>query len=117
MPSWMSGSGRRADVKPFTYLRHDDSATFSPGTKFLAGGTTLIDLMKLNVETPSEVIDLATLDRPGLHEIVQTDQGIRIGALVTMADAAEHSLVAAAYPIVVQSLDLAASQQIRNMAT
>jgi len=85
--------------------------------KFLAGGTTLIDLMKLNVETPSQVIDLVTFDHPGSHEIVQDDQGVRIGALVTMADAAEHSIIEANYPVVSQSLKLAASQQIRNMAT
>jgi xanthine dehydrogenase YagS FAD-binding subunit len=104
-------------MKPFTYLRYDDAGTPAPEAKFLAGGTTLVDLMKLGVETPAEVIDLATLDRPGVHEIGETDDGIRIGALVTMADAAEHDLISENYPIVAQSLELAASQQIRNMAT
>src|SRR5262245_16521548 len=103
-------------MQPFNYFRHNGTAVTS-GTKFLAGGTTLVDLMKLNVETPSTVIDLSTLDLPGLREIVESDGGVRIGSLVTMADAAEHRLIAANYPVVVQSLTLAASQQLRNMAT
>jgi xanthine dehydrogenase YagS FAD-binding subunit len=104
-------------MKPFAYLRYDDAAAPSADAKFLAGGTTLIDLMKLDVETPAAVIDLATLDRPGVHDVSEIDDGIRIGALVTMADAAEHDLIAENYPVVAQSLKLAASQQIRNMAT
>ena len=104
-------------MQPFTYLRHDRTAPIASGTKFLAGGTTLIDLMKLNVETPSAVVDLATFDHPGLRDVVEAEGGVRIGALVTMADAAEHPLIAENYPVVVQSLKLAASQQIRNMAT
>jgi xanthine dehydrogenase YagS FAD-binding subunit len=104
-------------MRPFTYLRHEDLTTLPEGAKFLAGGTTLIDLMKLNVETPSAVLDLAGLDRPGLREIIAGENGIRIGALVSMADAADHSLIAENYPLVVQSLKLAASQQIRNMAS
>src|SRR5262245_64265711 len=99
-------------MKPFAYLRQDDVTTVPPGAKFLAGGTTLIDLMKLNVETPDTVIDLDGLDRPGLREIVAGDDGIRIGALVKMADAAEHPLIGENYPFVAQSLKLAASQQI-----
>src|SRR5688572_5964711 len=101
----MCGSVRRAEMKPFTYLRYDEAATPSAEARFLAGGTTLIDLMKLNVETPSQVIDLATLDRPGLREIVEIDRGLRIGALVTMADAARHRLIARKYPVVAQSLE------------
>ena len=104
-------------MQPFTYLRHDDAGTIASGTRFLAGGTTLIDLMKLNVETPSTVVDLASFDRPGLREIVDAGGEMKIGALVTMADAAEHSLITGSYPLVAQSLLLAASQQIRNMAT
>lgn len=104
-------------MQPFLYLHPDDVATFPRDAKFLAGGTTLIDLMKLDVETPSAIIDLTRLDRSGLREIVETDRGVRIGALVTMADAAEHQLVSGNYPVVAQSLQLAASQQIRNMAT
>lgn len=104
-------------MKPFTYLRYDDATAVPAGAKFLAGGTTLIDLMKLNVETPDTVIDLNDLDRPGLREIVAGEDGVRIGALVRMADAAQHPLIAANYPLVAQSLHLAASQQIRNMAS
>src|SRR4051794_11460637 len=98
-------------MQPFVYLRQDDLAGASTDTRFLAGGTTLIDLMKLNVEKPREVIDLSALDRPDMHEIAQTDHGVRIGALVTMADAAEHQLIGVNYPVIVQSLKLAASQQ------
>jgi len=104
-------------MQPFVYLRQSQLADVSADAKFLAGGTTLIDLMKLKVEIPKEVIDLSALDRPDMHEITQTDQGVRIGALVTMADAAEHQLIAVNYPVITQSLKLAASQQIRNMAT
>jgi xanthine dehydrogenase YagS FAD-binding subunit len=89
-------------MRPFTYLRHEDLTTLPEGAKFLAGGTTLIDLMKLNVETPSAVLDLAGLDRPGLREIIAGENGIRIGALVSMADAADHSLIAENYPLVVK---------------
>lgn len=104
-------------MQPFVHLRQHDLAATAGDTRFLAGGTTLVDLMKLNVETPGRVIDLTALERPDLREITQTDQGIRIGALVTMAEAAENPLISTNYPIVIQSLERAASQQIRNMAT
>lgn len=104
-------------MQPFAAIRRNEFTPAPAGTRYLAGGTTLVDLMKLNVETPGAIIDLAALDRPDLHEIVQTDEGIRIGALVTMAEAAEHELVTLNYPVVAQSLKSAASQQIRNMAT
>jgi len=60
-------------MRPFAYLRYDTALMPARDAKFLAGGTTLIDLMKLNVETPSQVIDLVTFDHPGSHEIVQDD--------------------------------------------
>lgn len=104
-------------MRPFIAIRQKDLTEPAGETRFLAGGTTLVDLMKLDVETPKRVVDLTAVDRPDLHDVTQTDDGVRIGALVTMAEAAEHELVSRNYPLVAQSLTSAASQQIRNMAT
>jgi len=62
-------------------------------TQFLAGGTTLIDLMKLNVMQPEHVVDINALDRSELGRIEATDRGLRLGALVRMAEAADHPQV------------------------
>jgi xanthine dehydrogenase YagS FAD-binding subunit len=83
-------------------------------TQFLAGGTTLLDLMKLDVMHPSALIDISRL--AGLDRIERTPDGLRLGALARMADAARHPLLAEC-PVVAQSLALAASAQLRNMAT
>ena len=85
-------------------------------TQFLAGGTTLIDLMKLNVMTPARVIDINAL-RQQNAAIESDDHGLRLGAFASMHDAAAHPQVIARYPVIAESLNLAASQQIRNMAT
>ncbi|QGJ71527.1 Xanthine dehydrogenase YagS FAD-binding subunit [Planctomycetales bacterium 10988] len=80
----------------------------------LAGGTTMLDLMKLNVLTPEKLIFV----RPILsHDIQQADGRLIIGAGCTMAQLADHSFVKAQFPAIRQSLILAASPQIRNMAT
>jgi xanthine dehydrogenase YagS FAD-binding subunit len=89
----------------------------SPAAQFLAGGTTLIDLMKLNVMSPACVVDINPLARSQLGQIEVTDKGLRLGALVRMADAAGHPEVQRNYPLLAQSLDLAASAQLRNMAS
>jgi xanthine dehydrogenase YagS FAD-binding subunit len=86
-----------------------DAALASPGT-FLAGGTTLVDLMKLNVLTPRHVVDINALPLRG----IDTTDGLRIGALERMADVARHPGV---YPAVSRALLLSASQQLRNMAS
>lgn len=84
--------------------------------EYLAGGTTLLDLMKLDVMRPSRVIDITPLDaRNGT--IAVTDAGLRLGALVKMSAAADHPDIVARYPVLAQSLTLAASAQLRNMAT
>jgi xanthine dehydrogenase YagS FAD-binding subunit len=83
--------------------------------RFLAGGTTLLDLMKLEVETPKLVIDINRNEK--LRRIDIGDDAVRFGALVTMAEAADHPEISRRYPIIAQSLALAASAQIRNMAT
>ncbi|RZT85710.1 xanthine dehydrogenase YagS FAD-binding subunit [Pseudonocardia sediminis] len=84
-------------------------ALASPGA-FLAGGTTLVDLMKLDVETPGHVQDINALPLRGLD----TRDGLRIGALERMSDVAAHPGV---YPMISRALLLSASQQLRNMAS
>jgi xanthine dehydrogenase YagS FAD-binding subunit len=85
--------------------------------QFLAGGTTLIDLMKLDVMRPTRVIDINALAAGPLGRIDVNSNGVRLGALVRMADAAYHPVINRDFPAITQSLNLAASQQIRNMAS
>ncbi len=94
----------------------DGSALENPA-QFLAGGTTLIDLMKLEVMRPETVVDINALGDSALGRIEATPAGVRLGALVRMADAAENPIVRRDCPMIGQSLWLAASQQIRNMAS
>ena len=109
----------------FEYVRAttiDDAgrAGAAGAARFVAGGTNLIDLMKLNVERPLRVIDINELGRrdPALAAITDTPNGgIRIGALARMRDVAWDARVRERYPVVSQSLLLAASGQLRNMAT
>jgi xanthine dehydrogenase YagS FAD-binding subunit len=83
--------------------------------RFLAGGTTLIDLMKLNVETPAQLIDV---NRLGLDKIETTpDGGLKIGATVRNSDLAYHEKVRRDYSVLSQALLAGASAQLRNMAT
>jgi xanthine dehydrogenase YagS FAD-binding subunit len=84
---------------------------------FLAGGTTLIDLMKLDVMRPERLIDINALESSDFGRIAIGEGGLWMGALVRMAAAAEHPQVIREFPAIAQSLQLAASQQIRNMAT
>jgi xanthine dehydrogenase YagS FAD-binding subunit len=86
-----------------------EAALAAPGT-FLAGGTTLVDLMKLNVLTPRHVQDINELPLRG----IDASDGLRIGALERMSDIAAHPGV---YPVVSRALLLSASQQLRNMAS
>jgi len=86
-------------------------------TVYLAGGTTLLDLMKLDVMRPQLVIDINALQRTSLGRIEVKEAQLRLGALARMAEAAEHPAVKANYPVIAQSLQLAASPQLRNMAT
>jgi xanthine dehydrogenase YagS FAD-binding subunit len=83
--------------------------------RFLGGGTTLIDLMKLNVETPARVLDI---NRLPLDKIEATsDGGVKIGAMVRNSDLANHAKVQTDYAVLSQALLQGASAQIRNMAT
>lgn len=86
-----------------------EDAVGSPAT-FLAGGTTLVDLMKLNVLTPQHVVDINELPLRG----IETGDGLRFGALERMSDIAAHPGV---YPAISRALLLSASQQLRNMAS
>ena len=98
-------------MRPFDLTRPATvaDALASPGT-FLAGGTTLVDLMKLNVLTPGHVMDINALPLRG----IDTSDGLRIGALERMSDVALHPGV---YPAISRALLLSASQQLRNMAS
>src|ERR671924_838686 len=83
--------------------------------RFVAGGTTLLDLMKLNVETPARVLDI---NRLPLDKIESTpDGGLRIGATVRNSDLANHPIVRQDYPVLSQAILNGASAQLRNMAT
>lgn len=107
-------------MRTFDYLRADTVATAGaeaaqPGTRLLAGGTTLLDLMKLNVERPSRVVDITRLQ--GLDAIEVTGSVIRVGALAKMSKVADHRAVKDAAPALSESLWRAASAQLRNMAS
>jgi xanthine dehydrogenase YagS FAD-binding subunit len=92
-----------------------DAAHDGAQVRFLAGGTTLLDLMKLNVERPGRVIDISRLP---LDQIEATpDGGVKIGATVRNADLAVHPLVSERYAVLSQALLSGASAQLRNMAT
>lgn len=108
-------------MKAFTYERAASpakaaaAAVANPGAKFIAGGTNLLDLMKLQIETPAHLIDV---NRLGLDEIVATkDGGLRIGALVRNTDLAAHKTVRRDYGVLSRALLSGASGQLRNKAT
>jgi xanthine dehydrogenase YagS FAD-binding subunit len=115
-------------MRPFAYERVADRAAalraaaaqgpsrIEAPVQYLAGGTTLIDLMKLDVMRPERLVDINALAREH-GAITSGPERLRLGALVHMAEAAEHPAVRRDYPVIAQSLDLAASPQIRNMAS
>src|SRR4051812_5635974 len=91
------------------------AAARHPGAKFVAGGTNLLDLMKLEIETPTHLIDVTRL---GLDKIEETpDGGLRIGALVRNTDLAAHERVRRDYGVLSRALVAGATGQLRNMAT
>jgi xanthine dehydrogenase YagS FAD-binding subunit len=85
------------------------------GTYYLGAGTNLLDLMKGGVERPMRLVDVTHLPLAAIEEL--PDGGLRIGAMVTNADAASHPLVTSRYPLLSQALLSGASAQLRNMAT
>ncbi|WP_405515972.1 FAD binding domain-containing protein [Streptomyces canus] len=85
------------------------------GGRYIAGGTTLVDLMRETVERPETLVDISDLP---MRDVTVTERGgLRIGALVTMSEAAAHPKVRSLYPVISQALELSASAQLRNMAT
>ncbi len=90
------------------------TSDFGQNSDFVAGGTTLIDLMKLEVMTPSQLVDINRLPMRGIE---LASEGLRIGALEKMSDVAEHPEVVANYPVISQALLKSASPQLRNMAS
>src|SRR4030088_3420215 len=90
------------------------TSDFGQNSDFVAGGTTLIDLMKLEVMKPSQLVDINRLPMRGIE---LASDGLRIGALEKMSDVAEHQEVVANYPVISQALLKSASAQIRNMGT
>jgi xanthine dehydrogenase YagS FAD-binding subunit len=107
-------------MQPFAFQRaasEDDAIALAarPDAVFVAGGTTLIDLMKLNVATPGALVDINTLPLTGIE--VLRDGSIRIGALVRNSDLAHHPDIQTACPVLSQALLAGASGQLRNMAT
>src|SRR5258705_12667587 len=83
--------------------------------RFIAGGTTLLDLMKLNVETPARVVDINRLPLDQIEAM--PDGGLKIGATVRNSDLAHHPTVQRDYAVLSQALLAGASAQLRNMAT
>ena len=84
--------------------------------EYLAGGTTLVDLMKLDVMRPAKIVDLGAL--ASAHDAISvSSDGVRLGAMVKMSAAADHPEIVKNYPVIAQSLQQAASGQLRNMAT
>jgi xanthine dehydrogenase YagS FAD-binding subunit len=107
-------------MQPFAFARaaNEDEAialAARPDAVFVAGGTTLIDLMKLNVATPGALVDINALPLTGID--VLADGTIRIGALVRNSDLAHHPDVQSTCPVLSQALLAGASAQLRNMAT
>ncbi|MEV0747567.1 xanthine dehydrogenase family protein subunit M [Streptomyces sp. NPDC050273] len=108
-------------MKPFAYVRAASVAeavresAARPGARFLGGGTNLVDLMKLGVESPGLLIDVSRLP---LDRVTDTaDGGLRIGATVRNSDLAAHPAVRTRYPALSQALLAGASGQLRNTAT
>jgi len=107
-------------MKLFDYARADSIGTATrdgavPGARFIAGGTNLLDLMKLQVETPDTLVDISRLD---LTEIeAREDGGLTIGALVPNSDLAADARVMERYPVLSRALLAGASGQLRNKAS
>ncbi len=107
-------------MRDFSYFRAASTeeasrATLDAGAMLLAGGTTLLDLAKCGVTEPDTLVDITHL--AGLGDMTVDANGATIGALAKMGEVADHPGVKAAFPAVAQSLSLAASAQLRNMAT
>lgn len=107
-------------MRPFAYTspRSAEAAVMDaePGSKYLAGGTTLLDLMKLDVLRPDELIDITRIDDGRYDFIEWNGRSLRIGALTSMSRLADEESVRERCPVLTDSLWLAASAQLRNLA-
>lgn len=108
-------------MNPFAYTRSEslrdaiETLSSEPTAQVIAGGTNLVDLMKIGAARPSRVVDITRLALDRIEEL--PDGGLRLGALVTNADTAWHPLVEARYPLLAQAILAGASPQLRNKAT
>jgi xanthine dehydrogenase YagS FAD-binding subunit len=108
-------------MKSFTYERAQSAeqaaqAAATPGARFIAGGTNLLDLMRIQVETPTRIVDITRI--PGLNRIEDTPEGgLRVGTLVSNSDLAADLRVRRRYPVLARALLAGASGQLRNKAT
>jgi xanthine dehydrogenase YagS FAD-binding subunit len=108
-------------MRPFTIERAAtarqaaEAVAATPGARFIAGGTNLLDLMKLQIETPRHLVDISRLPLNRIEELHNGD--LRIGALVTNSDLAADRRVRRRYPLLAQALLAGASPQLRNRAT
>lgn len=105
---------------PFNYSRASSiesgiDAVQEQGAKYLAGGTNLVDLMKMGVEQPAALLDITRLPLGAIEE--QSDGSVRIGAMARNSAVANHPLIRQRYPVLAEALLAGASPQIRNVAT
>src|SRR5437764_468612 len=113
---------RESIMNPFTSSRAADASqavsagAAKPQTKFLGGGTNLIDLMKMGVETPAQLVDIGRLPLAQVEEL-PSGKGVRIGALARNSHVSAHPLIQQRYPVLSQAFLAGASPQLRNMAT
>src|SRR5256885_15294704 len=107
-------------MNPFTYKRAANQleaireVAGNRDAKFLAGGTNLVDLMKMNVQQPNKLVDINHL---ALKKIEEIPSGLRIGALASNSEVANNKLVQGSFPALSEALLAGASPQLRNMAT
>ncbi len=108
-------------MRPYSYSRANDASgavaalAEAPNAKFLAGGTNLVDLMKLGVETPDMLVDVRRLSSDQIEEL--PDGTVRIGAAVPNSDLAADRTIRSRYPMLAEALLAGASGQLRNLAT
>ena len=108
-------------MRAFTYERATDAqaavkaAASTPGARFIAGGTNLLDLMKLEIETPAHLIDVSRLPMAAIE--ATPDGGLRIGAATSNSAVATDAQVRARYPVLSQAIVAGGSPQLRNKAS
>src|SRR6476661_8194201 len=112
--------GRSSQMRAFTYERATDSgaavaAVSRAGAKYISGGTNLLDLMRLEIERPTHLVDISRLPLKAIDEL--PDGGLRIGAQAANSDVAADARVRTHYPVLSQALAAGASGQLRNKAS